>query len=158
MKPLLLIDVDGVLNPDLTNSQARRAGFVRRHALGYALWVSTAHGDWLRGMRDLYELVWATTWMDRANLYISPLVGLPHLPVIEFDFDADGPTKIPGILRYVGDRPFAWLDDEVSTGQERLLDASHDRHLLIRVDSRTGLLPEHIAAAREWAAPHTVET
>lgn len=156
MKPWLLIDIDGVLNPTLSNRQARRQGCARRHTLGpdghpYPFWFTPEHGRMLAGMTDVFELAWATTWQYSANLEYGPLIGLRELPVVTFDPDTDGDSKVPGILRFVGDHPFVWLDDEVTEGQERLLDAAHDRHLLIRVDEHTGLQPEHLAVARAWA-------
>ena len=43
-----------------------------------------------RGLRELdCQLVWATTWMEEANEVISPRLGLPRLPVVEWP-DVEG--------------------------------------------------------------------
>ena len=78
--------------------------------------------DVLAELASRYELVWATAWEDNANLLLAPALGLPSLPVVRFtDPPADllglGHTrrswKLPGVQRFAGDRPLAWIDDEL---------------------------------------------
>lgn len=76
MRPYLLIDVDGVLNPVMSNSEARRLGFRTRHAHDshgwrYRLFLHTDHGRWLNAMTGQFELAWATTWGHTANISIE---------------------------------------------------------------------------------------
>lgn len=116
-KPLLLVDVDGVLNVALSNRQAKRQGFIRRRAQGYRLHLHPKHGRWMRELQDRFEVVWATTWEDGADRDIAPEIGAPRgLPYIEFDGPQGyfGETwKFGPVIKYVGDRPFAWLDDMI---------------------------------------------
>jgi hypothetical protein len=39
------------------------------------------------------RLVWATTWMAEANEVISPRLGLPDLPVVDFPDADDQPIR-----------------------------------------------------------------
>lgn len=80
-RPLLYLDVDGVLNPLAPSDPAR---FVRHETGGPAVRLFPEHGEWLRELSARYELVWATTWEHLANEHLGPLLGLPELPVVEF--------------------------------------------------------------------------
>lgn len=153
--PWLLIDVDGVLNPELTGSQARRGGFFRRHGTAsdgrrFPLWLSPHHAPMLLAMTDRFRLAWATTWMHDANTEIGPYIGLPALPVVEFDF-TNSPSKVPGVLSFVGTEPFVWLDDALTPFDVRMLAERHTDHLVVIVDERLGLVPDDLTAARTWA-------
>lgn len=161
-KPLLFLDVDGVLNPVRPRAEA---GFRTHSLLGTRVLLSRAHGRWLRELADVYDLVWATTWEQYANELICPLLGLPALPVVPLTApepvaacamaggsgrswswsggydDADALAEDGDwhpILRFADDRPFAWLDDVIPT---RLLQscARREDRLLVPVDPGEGL-------------------
>jgi hypothetical protein len=163
-KPLLLIDVDGVLNP--VGRHKPEKGWQRLHLGDWWVNLNPMHGEWLNSLADAFELTWATTWEDEANQYIGPVIGLPELPVIRFseeDFTPETPQpdqryetwKLPSVKAYVGDRPFAWLDDDLHkdafdwaiarTSNGRLTN-------LYKVDPHMGLLPHHIDKLRFFAS------
>lgn len=73
-RPILFLDVDGVLNP--LGSGRNPSGFIRYELLGYEVWLSTAHGKWLGDLRRWFDLVWATTWEHEAPRLIAPRIGL----------------------------------------------------------------------------------
>ncbi|MFZ1382776.1 MAG: HAD domain-containing protein [Scrofimicrobium sp.] len=156
IRPWLLIDIDGVLNPDWSNSQAKRHGVRVWHATSggrrYRVLLNPEHGKLLLGMTDVFRLAWCTTWQHDANGTIRERLGLPELPVVEFDFAADGSTKVPGIGRFTAGSPFCWLDDDVWPVDHNLLATLPSEHLLITVNPDIGLQPEHLAQARRWAA------
>ena len=136
-KGLLLLDVDGPLNPyrarrpagyvtyrETPSGRWLRGGFPRR---GYRVRLHPGHGALLRSLADEtgLELVWATAWEHAANDRVAPAIGLDPLPVIEFgDADAErddrgrlfwrvgGGWKWPSVVAYAAGRPLAWLDDE----------------------------------------------
>jgi hypothetical protein len=151
-KPLLYLDVDGVLNPV---RPPPGAGFTAHSLLGTRVLLCERHGRWLRELSAVYELAWATTWQERANTFICPLLGLPELPVVPVQ-EQGGPLhdRCPEqrsprdccasrsdwfpILRHSAGRPFAWIDDVIP---DRLLHACANRmdRLLLRVDPGDGL-------------------
>jgi hypothetical protein len=140
-KPLLYLDVDGVLNPVCPPVDADFAV----HALhGSAVLLSPRHGEWLRELAGVYELVWATTWESHANASIGPLLGLPPLPVVPTGRYAE---RLDGdwlpILRHAAGRPFAWIDDLIPPHLLRGASARPDR-LLVPVDPATGLRRPHV--------------
>jgi hypothetical protein len=152
-KPLLFLDVDGVLNPVCPHPDA---GFDTHTLFGYAVLLSARHGAWLRELADTYELVWATTWEEHANTHVAPALGLDPLPVVRLSgyVPRPGDPRIPlmelfsaqkwaPLLRHAGGRPFAWVDDVIPG---RLLRKSlwrRDR-LLLRIDPGQGLERWHV--------------
>lgn len=183
-KPLLLIDVDGPLNPWRANKNRRPRGYethrlnpltsdgrrwvtVNRRLL--RVWLNPAHGP---ALMDLpFELVWCTTWVHEANEMIGPAIGLPELPVVEFDKQWTLPTRGDGtyfkthdVVAYAAGRPFAWIDDEVSDFDREYVTTHHRAPspihphsipapaLLHHVDPRLGLLDSDFEALAAWAA------
>ncbi|MFJ4675087.1 MULTISPECIES: HAD domain-containing protein [unclassified Kitasatospora] len=167
-KPLLYLDVDGVLNPVFPSPDD---DFDAHTLLGYSVLLSPRHGDWLRELADRYELVWATTWEERANEHIAPLLGLPELPVVVFSgyVPQPGDPRVPlmelfsaakwaPILRHAQGRPFAWVDDCIPPRLVRRSVLRADR-LLLPVDPAQGLQREHVERllrrppSRAWPNP-----
>ncbi|MFI2609880.1 hypothetical protein [Kitasatospora sp. NPDC018619] len=171
-RPLLLLDVDGPLNPYAAAGQGGPAGY-RTHRMLPASWVARhaplppeqvepltvrlnpRHGAQLLGLP--YDLVWATTWMDEANTFVGPVIGLPELPYIRwsdlFGTDPDGlHWKTRDVVAWAAGRPFAWVDDELGPQDIAWIEAHHPGPgLALWVDPRTGLRELHFAALREWA-------
>jgi hypothetical protein len=103
IRPYLLIDVDGVLNP--FGSGVRPEGFSRHQLIGYdEVWLSPRHGQWLNQLATWFDLVWATTWEHDAPRLIAPILKLPtDLPVIERSQGAADETwKLHDVERFVG--------------------------------------------------------
>src|SRR5690349_5469444 len=136
-KPLLLLDVDGVLIPYAAPEQP--AGFEQHPLLDELVWLAPRHGAWLRPLLDRFELVWATGWEHDANRLIAPILGLPELPVIEFPRGADGRFfKLPTIMRFAAGRPMVWIDDELTSAAHAWAAGRIPPALLIDVDPAIG--------------------
>ncbi|MFJ7205438.1 HAD domain-containing protein [Streptomyces sp. NPDC098789] len=168
-KPLLLIDVDGPLNPYAAKPQRRPEGYTthRMRPTGWSLterakplrvWLHPGHGARLRALAGAYELVWATTWKDEANDWIGPHLGLPRLPFIDWpQMHGRAPSgtfwKTQYVLEYAGDRPFAWVDDDITPTDREYVDQRHPaRSLLLRIDERIGLAQDDFDRLAAWAA------
>lgn len=169
---LLLLDVDGPLNPWAAKPSRRPKGYtthrLRPRGWEYAkrplrVWLNPEHGQLLLDLAadTGLELVWATTWEHQANTMIGPLIGLPELAVIEF-------SKHPGTLRgwkypavqeYAGTRPVAWLDDDFTDVNTNLSTAWSEfmwerrglPTLLREVAPNVGLTERDFAVVRSWA-------
>ena len=111
-KPLLLVDVDGVLNPyaaDCCPDGYQEYNFFPGEE---PVRLCPIHGRWLRELANRFDLVWATGWGDAAHRHISPVLGLPQFPAIVFPSGRFHPAqKVPAIDAYAGDRALAWIDD-----------------------------------------------
>ncbi len=108
LTPLLLIDVDGVLNPHVRPGTTPGAQYATHRIGEQVVRLTPSHGEWLHRLAELYELAWATTWEADANALIGPIIGAPpNLPVLSLtDRDAkDWTWKLPAVERFVADRP-----------------------------------------------------
>ncbi|MFD7861082.1 hypothetical protein [Streptomyces sp. NPDC059783] len=167
MKPLLLIDVDGPLNPYAAlDRRVPPEGFTR-HLTRPTGWTSgrplpvlldPRHGEELRALGSRYELVWATTWKGEANEWIGPRLGLPELPFIDWpEMHGSAPAgtywKTRYVVEYAAGRPFAWVDDEI-TDHDRAWVTEHGggvAALLRWTDPRVGLERSDFEALAAWA-------
>ncbi|MER8237545.1 HAD domain-containing protein [Streptomyces sp. NPDC094049] len=165
-KPLLLIDVDGPLNPYAAQRERRPAGYGTHRmrptdwtgAKPLRVWLHPGHGEELLALAGAYELVWATTWKDEANRWIGPRLGLPELPFVDWpQMHGRAPAgtfwKTQYLLEYAAGRPFAWIDDDITPYDREYVERNHlAAALLLRVDERIGLTRPDFDALAEWAA------
>lgn len=144
IRPYLLIDVDGVLNP--FGWGVRPDGFSRHQLMGYEVWLSPRHGLWLNQLATWFDLVWATTWQHDAPRLIAPILELPtDLPVIERSQGAADETwKLHDVERFVGNRPIAWVDDDLWGDAFDWADRRNAPTLLIRTLSSVGLTEQDV--------------
>jgi hypothetical protein len=178
-RPLLLIDVDGPLNPWAAKPSRRPEGYLtyRMRPTGWHLprqkplrvWLNPAHGAQLLNLP--FDLVWATTWAHEANEWIGPPLGLPKLPWISWPEGlkrASSPYWKPApavfwktrtIVENVAGRPFAWIDDDVTDLDREYVALHHDGPALLHhVDPRLGLLPADFETLTAWANSLTTKT
>jgi hypothetical protein len=110
VRPLALIDVDGVLNP--YGTPACPPGYVEYEMFPNEDPVRVHAGHGALKLAELADLTWAPSWDDDANRLLVPLLGLPALPVIRCSQPAfNHYDKFPAISRGVGQRPAVWFDD-----------------------------------------------
>ncbi|WP_182880436.1 HAD domain-containing protein [Microbispora sp. H10949] len=156
--PLVLLDVDGVLNPTRRSSPRFRRFMCVLESETCRLLLDPRHGAKLRALERAAgaALVWATTWGDLANEEIGPRIGLPALPVVPLLGDPPRPAgvnvKTWHVAEYVRDRPFVWFDDDLGAAD---LDYLRDHpgvaeFLIVHVDHRKGLDDGHLDEALRW--------
>jgi len=151
-RPLLLLDVDGVLYPSGAECPA---GFTEHTLFPDEIdpvRVCLDHGAWIAELAGAYEVVWATGWGEEANRLLGPLLGIPRLPVLPFPqvpFSAD--LKVPAIDALAGDRPAAWIDDMLGPVAYDWADHRPAPTLLLPADPAIGLTRELVDHALAWA-------
>ncbi|MFF8962255.1 HAD domain-containing protein [Streptomyces globisporus] len=151
-RPLLLLDVDGVLNPFV--APACPPGY-REHGFfpddDPPVRLNDSHAPWPALLSARFDLVWATGWEDEANTYLAPHFNLPPLPVIRFPPVPFAPAaKVPPIAAFTGDRPAAWVDD-AHTAEARLWAESRTaRTLLVATDPARGLTEVAVRTLLRW--------
>lgn len=156
-RPLILLDVDGVLNPWYKQGPHWETHQAVSEAGTFRVVLNPEHGPLLLKLATELgaELVWATMWEHHANAEIGPRIGLPQLPVIEVDSGPDVPgvhPKIPAVAEYVNGRPFVWFDDELTKADNRYLKkhegVGHFR--IVNIGPRVGLTERHLVVAGAW--------
>ncbi|HKG36816.1 MAG TPA: hypothetical protein VKA89_10310 [Solirubrobacterales bacterium] len=156
-RPILAVDVDGVIS--LFGFEQPPDASVARFELidGMVHCVSTGAAERLRRLSELFDLVWATGWEDRANDHLPSLLGLPELPVVGFDGAArfgSAHWKLGPIDAYGRDRPLAWIDDSFDEScyvWAREREAGGLPTLLVPTESARGLEEAQAESLAGWA-------
>ena len=154
-RPVLFVDVDGVISLFGFTTDGDFPGPFH-WVDGIAHCISMDCGDRLQRLAERYELVWATGWEEKANEYLPHILGLPfkELPSLTFDGRAVFGTahwKLEAIDEYAGDRPTAWIDDNLDERCEEWAAGRAAPTLLVQTDPATGMGEEHVEQLLRWA-------
>lgn len=140
LKPLLLLDLDGPLNPFLSWNAVDQ-GYERVNA-EYSTWMlHKKHGQWLRVLSQRAEVMWASTWEETANELACAFYGLPDFSVLHFGSDSMRtglPFKLHEVQQVAKDRPLIWIDDEIEEEAREWTMQRTDPTLLIVPDPSEG--------------------
>lgn len=159
MRPLLLLDIDGVISLFGFPPDDRPDGTF--HSVeGIPHLISADAGAEVNRLRGAFELVWCSGWEEKANDHLPAALGLPgRLPHLSFDRAvgrANTHWKLGAIDAYAGpDRPLAWVDDALDDRCEAWAAARPGPTLLVRTDPAVGLRAAHSARLLAWAAGYS---
>lgn len=159
-RPLLLVDVDGVISLFGFPLHARPAGRFEM-VDGIAHFLSASAGEHLRALAAVFEPVWCTGWEEKANEYLPHALGLdgpwPHL---SFERAAgpgasiQGHWKLDAIDAWCGTRPLAWIDDAHGRACETWAterEAAGAPTLLVTTEPAVGLTDRQVGELLAWA-------
>ena len=144
MKPLLFLDVDGVLN---VYNHPDRVEVRTSYGLSY---IPAGTRDRVHSLMDAFDIVWATAWRGTAHPHHRDVLGLPgqSWPYVDYR-----DKKLTEILKIARGRPWAFVDDDA----EWELDGLHpafatlDHTLILAPDWRIGLTDEHVEQLLRFA-------
>ena len=151
VRPLLFVDIDGVLNP---YEGSCPDGFVEHDLFGdEPVRVCTAHSAWLFELAERYDLVWGSSWneADRAVLggvlALPAFVGAVALPSGEFD----PALKVPAVERFAAGRALAWIDDLFCPAAWDWSGRRAEPTLLLPTDPAVGLVRAQVDELLAWS-------
>jgi len=166
-RPLLLIDIDGVISLfgfDPSRPPAGRFVMVD----GVAHFLSEAVATRLRGLSAVFELAWCSGWEEKADQHLPHALGLPaglaHLSfapafpeVRPHDLAPARPEaprhwKLDAIEGFAGpDRALAWIDDAHDESCHTWAAARSAPTILVTTEPPVGLTEGQAAGLRDWA-------
>ncbi len=153
-KPLLAIDIDGVISLFGFDEDERPPG--QFHLVdGLPHYLSRDAANRINRLLKTYEGVWASGWEDRANDHLPALLGVPSLPYITFDGHKQfgrAHWKLEAIEDYARDRPLAWIDDSFDRSCHKWAERREAPTLLVPTESDKGLEEGHVEALLAWVA------
>jgi hypothetical protein len=156
-RPILFIDVDGVISLFGFAPEADSLPGPLHWIDGVAHCIPDDVGTRLVSLAESFELVWATGWEERANEHLPYLLRLPFgdLPTLSFDGRAvfgSAHWKVDAIDEYAGDRPAAWVDDNLDEVCIEWAEYRRAPTLLVETNPAEGLTDEHVKRLLGWAA------
>ncbi len=156
MKPVILVDIDGVCNPLSAAPRLRPEWTWRMASCGWNRgWVAPELGTLLVSLTAVADVMWCTGWEEEAVRYGSHL-GVPEWPWLTLTASqaAADHWKIPSIDSHLADRPICWFDDENAAAAQQWAERRNQRipTLFIEVNDAVGLTEAEVWRAYDWAA------
>ena len=155
-RPLLLIDIDGVISLFGFDPHRRPSG---RFVIvdGVVHFLSEEVAARLLGLRLQFDLVWCSGWEEKADEYLPHALGLPaglpHLAFAGSPDDDDRHWKLAAIDVYAGpDRPLAWIDDQHDDTCRAWAAQRAGATLLVATEPAVGLTDDQAGQLERWAA------
>lgn len=145
MNPILFLDVDGVLNV------LGHREYEMVTSGGGATWSPPGTRERVGRLLEWYDLVWATAWRGAANPHFRTYLGLGECPYLNWQ-----QYKLPEIVRFSVERPWAWVDDDsefelrhLGIAWRSFEDSPSTR--IVTPHSSVGLTDEHVDALIDFA-------
>jgi len=160
-RPLLLVDIDGVISlfggVELSSGApfAGRAGSF--HSIdGMPHFLSSTAAAHLLDLQGHFELAWCSGWEEKANEHLPHLLGLPPaLPFLRFERSvgrANAHWKLDAIDEFAGERALAWIDDALNAACHEWAAARPAPTLLVQTEPEHGLTEREAVLLSAWAA------
>jgi hypothetical protein len=153
-QPILFVDVDGVISLFGFPTHTPPGGFHQIDGIVHC--IGHEAGRRLKILQARFELVWATGWEEKANEYLPRLLELDarELPVLSFDGRAvfgSAHWKVDAIDEYAGDRPAAWIDDNLDETCHAWAAGRAAPTLLVETQAPVGITDADVERLIGWA-------
>lgn len=173
MKPLWLLDVDGVINavaPEVPLPESKWQDHVRVLVNGYHINHSVALVERIAQLHNdgVVEVRWLTTWCEVAAAELAPTIGLPEFKVEGSDVMRRHESEsrhhewwkleVAQRIWEAEKRPFVWTDDDLyysKEAQEWLASLNADDYIAVSPSFRRGLQPKHLTLIKDFLAKHS---
>lgn len=179
-KPVVALDVDGVLNIfppfgplrpgwqrfDVTLHADRWPnGWHLRRLRGDTEQITLTmnpvlHGGWITDLRRRANVVWATTWESAANDYIAPILGIEPLPLGVSTETTGGRMSEDSSMwkaRALAPTraPLVWVDDLNDRYRRKWGGRGHPAKLVVTTDERVGLTQSQMDRIDQFVEEHS---
>jgi hypothetical protein len=160
-KPLLMVDIDGVISlfgfvgqPPWAGHPAALDGSF--HTIdGIPHYLSRAAAEHLLGLAADFDLVWASGWEEKAEEHLPRLLGLPAgLPFLRFERSpgqGNAHWKLAAIDEHAPARALAWIDDAFNDACHAWADSRQAPTLLVQTVPERGLTSREAQLLVGWA-------
>ncbi len=154
-KPLLMVDIDGVISLFGASAAGDSVAGSFHSIEGIPHFLSATAASHLLGLAELFELVWASGWEERANEHLPHLLGLPPgLAFLRFERAvgrSNAHWKLDAIDAHAAGRPLAWIDDAFNPACHAWAQAREHPTLLVQTDPQQGLTRREAQSLAAWA-------
>jgi HAD domain in Swiss Army Knife RNA repair proteins len=151
-KPLLFVDIDGVISLFGFPSDGCPAG-TWLSVDGVPHLISATAAPHLLALARTFDLVWCSGWEEKADEHLVHVLALPVRPPF-LTFPAVPGTahwKLETVERHAGDRPLAWIDDRFDESCHAWAAERRAPTLLVATEPAVGLADEHVERLERWA-------
>jgi HAD domain in Swiss Army Knife RNA repair proteins len=153
-KPLLMVDIDGVISLFGFNPHARPDGSF--HTIdGIPHFLSRIAATHLLALAEHFDLVWCSGWEEKAEEHLPHLLALPAgLPFLRFERrvgSTNAHWKLDAIDAHAGARSLAWIDDALDPACHAWAKARSAPTLLVQTEPQQGLTTQEARLLQEWA-------
>lgn len=169
-KPLLLLDVDGVVNAMPLRRRPR--GYSRHMIDAYQVHIHDDIRAMIDELRENFDMAWFTMWNDLAAPLIGPHVGLEEIPFVETSWERGWAkmnslgysrrqinkvfyAKTPLLVDALNvAQRWAWIDDAHSRWDQQYLERHRfdpKRFRLVGTDASVGLTWHEVDQAVKFA-------
>jgi HAD domain in Swiss Army Knife RNA repair proteins len=169
-KPLLMVDIDGVISlfgfpTDQRSANTFHAPYTGDldgsfHTIdGIPHFLSRVAAAHLLILAEDFDLVWCSGWEEKAEEYLPGLLGLPAgLPFLRFSRMTGPPParsnahwKLAAIDAHAGSRALAWIDDAFNPACHTWAQERSAPTLLVQTAPEQGLTTREAQRLAEWA-------
>jgi hypothetical protein len=158
-RPLILLDIDGVINASGRKEKYWKDAksikdFLCVDSEGedviYNIFYSPTVVERIKRWEKHAEIKWLTSWNDRANKYLAPAIGLPLFDNARADSNT---SKLNAVLAHIHEHPdrlIIWIDDQLPSAQKKHKHNEMYQKLIftrtntVFVSPTNGLIGEHI--------------
>jgi hypothetical protein len=153
-KPLLFVDIDGVLSlwgfavDEWPNDGAW-------HQIdGMSHFLSARAARHLQALCERFDPVWCSGWEEKADEYLPHLLELPRFPHLTFQRNPGRGLvhwKLPAVESYAENRSLAWVDDAFDDSCFAWAARRAAPTLLVQTQPTVGLDDAAAATLAAWA-------
>jgi hypothetical protein len=147
------VDIDGVISLfGFERSTLPEGSF---HSIdGIPHFLSSRAAEHLLALAQVFELVWASGWEEKANEYLPHLLGVPPLGHLSFERAvgrSNAHWKLDAIDAFAPGRALAWIDDAFNEACYEWARARTAPTLLVQTTPASGLTDREAEILRGWA-------